>query len=93
VTIAKRPSVGRDGGGYRSDLGQAGTEIFLQMGLDRANQIESFQEIAVLLISRRGGLEHSIVMAGLGPGHPCLSCLIEAKTWMARHKAGHDEPR
>src|ERR1700682_2357521 len=47
VTIAIRPSVGRDGGGYRSDLGQAGTEIFLQMGLDRANQIESFQEIAV----------------------------------------------
>src|ERR1700737_3633678 len=43
--------VGRDGGGYRSDLGQAGTEIFLQMGLDRANQIESFQEIAVLLTS------------------------------------------
>src|ERR1700694_4584618 len=37
VTIAIRPSVGRDGGGYRSDLGQARTEIFLQMGLDRAN--------------------------------------------------------
>src|SRR5260221_13664757 len=28
-------SVGRDGGGYRSDLGQARTEIFLQKGLDR----------------------------------------------------------
>jgi hypothetical protein len=27
--------VGRDGGGYRSDLGQARTEIFLQRGLDR----------------------------------------------------------
>src|SRR6202158_5977552 len=51
VTIAIRPSGGRDGGGYRSDLGQAGTEIFLQRGLDRANQIESFQEIAVLLTS------------------------------------------
>jgi hypothetical protein len=25
-------------------LGQAGTEIFLQMGLDRANQIEAFQQ-------------------------------------------------
>jgi hypothetical protein len=31
----QRPSVGRDGGGYRSDLGERGTEIFLQMGLDR----------------------------------------------------------
>jgi len=35
VTIAKRPSEGRDGDGFRSDLGQAGTEIFLQRGLDR----------------------------------------------------------
>jgi len=34
VTIAIRPSVGQDGGGYRSDVGQAGTEIFLQTGLD-----------------------------------------------------------
>src|SRR3982074_1954124 len=34
VTIAIRPSGGRDGEAYRSDLGQAGTEIFLQMGLD-----------------------------------------------------------
>ncbi len=35
VTIAIRPCVGRDGGSYGSDLGQAGNEIFLQMGLDR----------------------------------------------------------
>ena len=35
VTIAIRPSVGQDGGGYRSDLGQTRTGIFLQMGLDR----------------------------------------------------------
>src|SRR5216683_1282176 len=35
VTIAIRPFMGRDGGGYRSDLGLAGTEIFLRMGLDR----------------------------------------------------------
>ena len=34
VTIAIRPSEGRDGGGYRSDLGQAKTKIFLQRGLD-----------------------------------------------------------
>ena len=34
VTIAIRPSVGRDIEGYRFDLGQAEMEIFLQMGLD-----------------------------------------------------------
>ena len=34
VTIAKRPSVGRDGRGYSSDLGQPGMEIFLRTGLD-----------------------------------------------------------
>ena len=34
VTIASRPSVGRDGGGYRGDLGGTGTRIFLQPGLD-----------------------------------------------------------
>src|SRR5713226_3008153 len=34
VTIAIRPSVGRDGDAYRFDLGKAGTEIFLQGGLD-----------------------------------------------------------
>src|SRR5258706_10023310 len=35
VTFAKRPSVGRDSDRYRSDLGQARNEIFLQKGLDR----------------------------------------------------------
>jgi hypothetical protein len=35
VTIACRPSVGRDGEGYSFDLGFGKTEIFLQMGLDR----------------------------------------------------------
>jgi len=35
VTIAKRPSVGQDGGGDRTDLGQARSEMFLQTGLDR----------------------------------------------------------
>jgi hypothetical protein len=34
VTIAIRPSVGWDGESSRSDLGQAGTKIFLKMGLD-----------------------------------------------------------
>src|SRR3954452_20761743 len=30
----ERPSVGRDGGAYRFDLGNSRTEIFLQRGLD-----------------------------------------------------------
>src|ERR1700736_1715592 len=43
VTIAIRPSVGRDGRGCRFDLGLPRSGIFLQMGLDsrtacRANQ-------------------------------------------------------
>src|SRR6202051_4035551 len=34
VTIATRPSVGRDSESYSSDLGFGKTEIFLQRGLD-----------------------------------------------------------
>jgi hypothetical protein len=37
VTIAIRPSVGRDGAGYGFDLGQARRNIFLQVGLDSPN--------------------------------------------------------
>jgi hypothetical protein len=36
VTIAKRPSVGRDVGSYGSDLGQAGNKLFLQSHIDEA---------------------------------------------------------
>jgi hypothetical protein len=45
VTIAIRPCWGRDSAGYRFDLAQAGTEIFLQTGLDCRNQIDPLQEI------------------------------------------------
>jgi hypothetical protein len=38
VTIANRPSVRRDGEGYRSDLGLRKTRIFFQKGLDRQNR-------------------------------------------------------
>src|SRR5260370_13758749 len=40
VTIAKRPSVGRDGAGFRSDLGQARSRIFFETGLDNPNHLE-----------------------------------------------------
>src|SRR5260370_26279661 len=47
VTIAIRPSVGRDGGGYRFDLGLARMGIFLETELDWWNQIDLLQQIAV----------------------------------------------
>ena len=60
VTIAKRPSrVGRDGRVYRSDLGIARTEMFLQFGLDSPNHIDPVQEIRLnahaLVRSARSG--------------------------------------
>jgi hypothetical protein len=36
----QRPSEGQDGGGYRFDLGRRRSEIFLQMRLDRPNQLD-----------------------------------------------------
>jgi hypothetical protein len=45
VTIAIRPSEGRDGEGYRGDLGRARSGIFLQMGLDYPNQIDPLEQI------------------------------------------------
>src|ERR1700730_4012062 len=65
VTIAKRPSMGRYGGGYRSDLGQAGTRIFFQTGLDRANQIDPVQQI-VVPAHRQGGPQSVIPEAANG---------------------------
>src|SRR5690349_2454020 len=35
VTIASRPSLGRDGAGYRFDLGETAKGIFLSEGMDR----------------------------------------------------------
>jgi hypothetical protein len=48
VTIASRPSVGWDGGSCRFDLPDGESGIFLQMGLDRANQLELVQQFGVL---------------------------------------------
>jgi hypothetical protein len=44
--------LGWDGDLYKFDLGQAETEIFLQTGLDRVNQIDLLQQITGLLTSR-----------------------------------------
>ena len=43
VTIVKRPSVARDGHGYRFDLGESGKDLFLRARLDGANQIDLAQ--------------------------------------------------
>src|SRR5207302_9247255 len=45
VTIAIRPSCGTAWRAYSFDLGQRRKEMFLQMGLDRANQIDPPQQI------------------------------------------------
>src|SRR3954453_2237480 len=45
VTIAIRPSCGTGWRAYNFDLGQRRKEMFLQMGLDRANQIDPVQQI------------------------------------------------
>jgi hypothetical protein len=39
--------VGGDGGGYAGDLGQKGTEIFLQRRLDDPNHVDPLQQIAL----------------------------------------------
>src|SRR6185437_739253 len=44
-------------------------------------------------LSNRLKMTPFFVMAGLRPGHPRLSCLSEAKTWMPGTKPGHDEFR
>jgi hypothetical protein len=45
VTIAKRPSVGRDGAKYGSDLGRRRRELFFEEGLDRWNRVDPAQQI------------------------------------------------
>jgi hypothetical protein len=41
VTIAKRPSVGRDGASRKTDLPDGVSEIFFQRGLDRSESAKS----------------------------------------------------
>jgi hypothetical protein len=73
----QRPSGGRDGEAYSFDLGQGRTRKFLQAGLDRANQIDPLQQIAVLLISPRG-LHLKSRGAGQGPARGWLKVQRES---------------
>jgi hypothetical protein len=75
VTIAKRPSEGRDGGGYRSDLGRTGTKIFSQMGLDR-----QIGDLPVGQIFPRTCLHPTDAKALMdSPQSECEALLIECK--------------
>ena len=81
VTIASRPSVGRDGGVYKSDLGPARTEMFLQMGLDSPNQIDPVEQIPLCAqMAHRAGYETS-----------AISLVILAVPWLTSQLA--HEPR
>src|SRR5205814_5943616 len=65
VTIAKRPSCGTGWHGYTFDLGEAGTVLFLQMGLDSPNQLDPLQQIP---LGAHGALPYfSISRASLSP--------------------------
>src|ERR1700722_2141149 len=54
VTIAKRPSVGRDGAEYGSYLGRLRSGKFFQTGLDWENQIDLLQQIRFYAQSASG---------------------------------------
>jgi hypothetical protein len=75
VTIAIRPSRGRDGWGYRSDLGQAKTEIFLQLGLDAPNHVEPTGEFSSLAHAARAGNPSSEIGVGTPDNGPSLLSL------------------
>jgi hypothetical protein len=86
------PSVGRDGKTYAGDLGQKGTGIFLQRGLDSTckspGSISRLQKQEDLIL-RAWCRSSNFVMAGLRPGHPRLHSAIK-KDVDARDKRGHD---
>src|ERR1700722_18264953 len=64
------------------------SDIFLQKRLDKsANHLPIFRNNN----SPPGAARDEVVMAGLRPGHPRLSCLDGNKGVDARVKPGHDE--
>ena len=85
VTIASRPSVRRDGDGYRVDLGGARTGIFLKIELDRANQIEIVQQFAVLRRKSARAQTHKFII-DVG-GRP-LWCALRTQVG---HRAGPEK--
>jgi hypothetical protein len=65
MTIAKRPSAGRDGAACTSVLGETRKDLFSRTGLDDPNHVDSEGEIFVLGISRKR-LDR-VILRALGP--------------------------
>ena len=68
--------MGRDGASYSFDLGETAKGIFLQMGLDRANQIDPVQQIPLCA--------HTVHPAGYGDFSNLLGSAIVKLTACAR---------
>jgi hypothetical protein len=64
----------RDGDGYRSDLGQARTEIFLQKGLDRKSVICPSGKITPLFCRNEAGF--CPYQSARSPGYDAVSGIL-----------------
>ena len=90
VTIAKRPSEGRDGGVYKSDLGESRTDLFSAKALDWRNQAS---DVICLSGKEREFRPMRFPSSPSWPGlpRPSTSYFCRAKNVDARDKPGHDE--
>src|SRR5437764_2073694 len=81
VTIAKRPSEGRDGGVYKSDLGESRTDLFSAKALDWRNQASDL--ICLSGKERKSALcaSHHLRHGRACPGHPRPTS-VAPRTWM-----------
>ena len=81
VTIAKRPSEGRDGGFYKSDLGESRTDLFSAKALDWRNQASDL--ICLSGKERKSALcaSHHLRHGRACPGHPRPTS-VAPRTWM-----------
>ena len=64
MTIAKRPSVGRDGAAYGFDLGETRRNIFLQMGLDRKLSDLPVGQNQLIFVTSEHADQSSVVIPG-----------------------------
>jgi hypothetical protein len=67
MTLRNAPLSGQDGGSCRDDLPDGLSEIFLQTGLDRANQIDPVQQFRRCAQVRRAGWSSVARMEPRGP--------------------------
>ena len=84
----------RDGGGYRFDLGKSRSEIFLQTGLDRANQLDPASEFGLSEQTNSARYRAIVQRSSSCPAlyRASTSLLhVARKTWTAGTTPGHDE--